>query len=400
MSTVLYEPDPEAARHLRSALTAGDLVASYDALRLRIDTDHSVDAVVLGPSVEQHLALDLAEALRVPRPALGVILVRRRADATVLTAALRAGVREVVAERDLHGLQTAVDRVTTLAQALRTTTPDVESSAGTSGGRCVTVFAAKGGAGKTTVSTNLAAALADDGRRNVCIVDLDLSFGDVAIALQMFPQHTLADAVPMAETLDEAGLAGLLTSHSPGLSALVAPVEPGLAETIPAPLVGRVLRMLKRTFDYVVVDTPPAFTDHVLAALDESEMVVLITTLDIPALKNLKIAMETLDLLTYPRDRWSIVLNRADAKVGLAVEEVSKTLQMPIAVQIPSSRDVPASVNRGVPIVLDSPRHEVSVAIRRFVDDEVVPHMSPDEAVPSGLRTDRRGLLRRRARTS
>ena len=118
--------------------------------------------------------------------------------------------------------------------------------------------------------------------------------------------------------------------------------------------------MLKQQFDFVVVDTPPAFDDHVLAAFDQSDLVALLATLDIPALKNLKLTLETLDLLNYPRDRWRIVLNRADSKVGLALDEVEKTLKAPIAAQIPSSRDVPASINRGVPIVLDDPKHPVS----------------------------------------
>src|SRR3954449_7278322 len=97
-------------------------------------------------------------------------------------------------------------------------------------------------------------------------------------------------------------------------------------------------------FDFVVVDTPPAFTDHVLAAFDQSDMVALIATLDIPALKNLKLTLETLDLLNYPRDRWRVVLNRSDSKVGLALSEVEKTLRVPISAEIPSSRDVPASI--------------------------------------------------------
>src|SRR5204862_7933822 len=108
-------------------------------------------------------------------------------------------------------------------------------------GRLVTIFSAKGGCGKTTIATNLAVALADRGRREVCLVDLDLAFGDVAIALQLFPAHTIADAVPLADNLDGAAVSALLTPHSPGLTTLVAPVEPGTADIVTGAAVGEVL---------------------------------------------------------------------------------------------------------------------------------------------------------------
>jgi pilus assembly protein CpaE len=338
----------------------------------------------------------------VARPELGVILVRRRVDTTVLTEALRAGMREVVAERDMSALGAAVRRARDIARAMR-----AQGHVGTTGddeerplGRVITVFSAKGGCGKTTISTNLAAAIADGGRRSVCVLDLDLAFGDVAIALQLFPAHTLADAVPIADTLDVTAVEALLTPHSPGLTTLVAPVEPGAAD-IPTSVVVTVLRILREMFQYVVVDTPPAFTDHVLAAFDESDVLALLATMDIPALKNLKLSLETLDLLNYPREKWRIVLNRADAKVGLAMSEVEKTLRVPISAEIPSSRDVPASVNRGVPIVLESPNHPVSTAIKQFAERHVVSMAAVPASIPKPLRDDRRGgLLRRRAKHS
>ncbi|MDQ1713414.1 MAG: pilus assembly protein CpaE, partial [Frankiaceae bacterium] len=353
-----------------------------------------------GPHVDMESALALADAMRVSRPMLGVVLVRSRVDTTALTDALRAGVREVVKERDVEGLAAAVRRTAELAAAVRqqaglTVTADEGPPLGT----VITVFSAKGGAGKTTVSTNLAAALAGNGAREVCLVDLDLAFGDVAIALQLFPAHTLSDAVSLADSLDQSGVTALLTPHSPGLTTLVAPVEPGAAESIPAALVGKVLRLLKQMFAYVVVDTPPAFTDHVLAAFDESDYVALLATLDIPALKNLKLTLETLDLLNYPRDRWRVVLNRADSKVGLQLSEVEKTLRVPIAAQIPSSRSVPASINRGVPIVLDEPGHPVSVAIKQFANDflSAAPAASAAAgALPPALRADQRRFTLRR----
>ena len=403
--TLIVDLDQVTAESIASAIgEESTIFPSLDALRRTLEGEFADDAVVIGPSIDQMSALQLTESLRVSRPTLGVILVRRRIDTTVLSEALRSGVREVVEERDLAGIHAAVRRSRDLTTALRSGGHNAEAGVTEHRGRVITVFSAKGGCGKTTLSTNLAAALADGGRREVCLVDLDLAFGDVAIALQLFPTHTIADAVPLGDTLDFTGLQSLLTAHSPGLTCLVAPVDPGSASSIPAELVGRILDLLRNHFDYVIIDTPPAFDDQVLAAFDVSDVVALIATLDIPALKNLKLTLETLELLNYPRDRWQVVLNRADSKVGLAASEVEKTLKTTIASQIPSSRDVPAAINRGVPIVLDEPKHPVSQAIRSFAERHVIAATHSSTAgIPAELRRDRRsnggGFLRRKAKT-
>ncbi len=400
--TTICDLDPPTAAALRSAVGEAHLLYTLEDLRLHLDAEPGETTVVLGPSIDQGTAHRLAEAMRVTRPSLGVILVRQRIDTAVLAEALRAGVREVVDVRDLSGLNSAVRRWSSVAAAIRERGSGTPTDLRGPRGRIVTVFSAKGGCGKTTLATNLAAALADRGRREVCLVDLDLAFGDVAIALQLFPAHTIADAVPLGDNLDFTAVQALLTPHSPGLTTLVAPVEPGSAEAIPAALVSQVLELLREHFDYVVVDTPPAFDDQVLAAFDLSDVVALIATLDIPALKNLKLTLETMDLLNYPRERWRVVLNRSDSKVGLAIGEVEKTLRTPITVQIPSSRDVPAAINRGVPIVLDDPRHPVTLAIKMFAEHFVVDPTAgprtpagPPGAVPADLRGDRRSLRRR-----
>ncbi len=247
-----------------------------------------------------------------------------------------------------------------LADALTSAAPSHES---TPEGKVITVFSAKGGVGKTTITTNLAVALADGGAREVCIVDLDLSFGDVAIALQIFPTHTIAETVPMQGHLDSEGLDPLLTSYRDGVYALAAPVQPDAKDTISAQLVGKILQILRERFAYVIVDTPPAFDDQVLQAFDESDLIVLVATPDIPALKNLKIACEMISLLNIPRERLRVVLNRADSRVGVSPDEVAASLQMKITSAVPSSRDVPASINRGELLYLSDPRHPVSQGI-------------------------------------
>lgn len=391
--TAIVDTDRSAAEMLHGALGPETVVlTSLEALRQHLDSNPADDVVVLSSAVDLYSALALAESLRVSRPSLGVILLRRRVDTSVLHDALRAGVREVVDERDLHAITTAVRRARAVGRAMREQSGSAADQDGRRHGRIVTVFSAKGGCGKTTLATNLGVVLAERGQREVCIVDLDLAFGDVAVALGLRPVRTIADAVPLADSIDGPTLSSLLTVHSPGVRTLAAPLEPGLAEQIPTDLVTRVLGLLREQFDYVVVDTPPAFTDHVLAIFDQTDVLALIATLDIPALKNLNLTLETLQLLNYPRERWRVVINRSDSKVGLLLSEVEKSLRIPITGQIPSSRDVPTSINRGKPIVLENARHPVSTSIRTFATHQVAPSAS----VPAINGSDRRRRRMRR----
>ena len=394
---ILLETDAWLAESLGGSIGSDTLVVAdlVAAERLLAD-DARQDLVVIGPDADLELALDFARRERVTRPAVGVVVVRRRVDTSLMKDALRAGVRGVVKLDDLMGLAEACRESREMSLQLRG--DDATSPVAGDGqlGQLVTVFSAKGGCGKTTMATNLAAAMAKGGRR-VCLVDLDLAFGDVAIAMQLFPTRSVADAAALGGRLDEAALRALVTPHGPNLDTLLAPVEPGAAELIGAPLVTDLLQVLKRMYDVVIVDTPPAFNDHVLATFDVTDEFVLVMTLDVPALKNLKLTLEMLELLGYARDRRRIVLNRADAKVGLSLADVERTLSTGIAAHIPSSRDVPASINRGVPLVIDSPAHAVSTAIRKFAATLAVTAVP---AVPAQRGAHRRFSRRSRSGTS
>lgn len=392
---LLIEPDALTAGRLEAAIGGTVRVLDTSAmLKREIAGDASVDLVVFGPSVALDDALQFTVAHRVDLPSLGVILVRDRVTSAILRDAMRAGTREVLQSDELTLLQEACARSRDISAGIRGREGDSTPSLGKSGS-LITVFAAKGGAGKTTFATNIAAALAGNGKRRVCVVDLDLAFGDVAIALQLFPTRTLADAVGLSR-LDESAITSLITPHSPGLDAIAAPIDPGTSENIPVGLVSDLLALLKNMYQVVVVDTPPAFTEQVLAAFDLSDHFVLPATLDIPSVKNLKLTLETLDLLSYPRDLRHVVLNRSDAKVGLSVEDVEKTLGTSISARVPSSRAVPTSINRGVPIVLDSPTHPVSLAIRSFAESQLL----AKGRVEGPLSKDRRLSWRKRRETT
>jgi MinD-like ATPase involved in chromosome partitioning or flagellar assembly len=373
---ILCEP-ASSARELIHSIDGEVYVADTlgGAAKL-LDNDPNETLVVIGPRVGIGDALAFSAALRLARPAVGVILASRDVDVTLLTRALQSGVREVVPAGDHGALAAACRRSYEVSR--RMLTPPAEDEAAP--GQIVTVFAAKGGCGKTTLAINLGVALARHAVR-VCVLDLDLAFGDVAISVQLDPVRTVVDALPMAGHLDITGAASLLTRYQPGLDMLLAPVTPGDAEKIPPRLVGELLTVLRTMFDFIVVDTPAQFSEHVLTAMDVSSQLVLLTTPDVPALKNLRVTLDMLDLLSYPRQIRSVVVNRSDSRVGLSLEHVERVVRSPISAHIPSSRAVPISINKGTPITLENPGHPVSQAVSRFVQQRLA---EPPEAAGRG----------------
>jgi Flp pilus assembly CpaE family ATPase len=385
---ILCEPtavSSELARSIGGKVRAAD---TLQATAKMLENDPAETIVVIGPDTPVGQALTFASTLRLIRPAVGVILAREYVDVNLLTQALRAGVREVVQAGDPAALHAACQRSYEVSMRLLNGAPPTEM-ARRSEGQIVTVFAAKGGCGKTTFAINLAVALARQSDQRVCIVDLDLAFGDVAISVQLDPAKTIVDALPMVGHLDDTGASSLLTRYQPNIEMLLAPTTPGDAEKIPPALIGELLLILRTIFDFVVVDTPAQFSEHVLTAMDNSAHHVLLTTPDVPALKNLRITLDMLDLLSYPQQIRSVVLNRADSKVGLTPEDVERVIRMPISAHIPSSRDVPISINKGSPLTISNPAHPASLAIIGFAQQRLL-------QVPSTAATGRAGRSRRR----
>jgi pilus assembly protein CpaE len=364
--------------------TADDLSAAAKLL----DSDPAENLVVIGPRAGTEEALGFASALRMVRPAVGVILVRDQTSVELLNQALQSGIREVIQTGDHAALAAACRRSRDVSWRILAATT-TERTGPTVDGKIITVFTAKGGVGKTMLAINIGVALAQRGTNQVCVVDLDLASGDVAISLLLDPVRSLADAGAMTGHIDTTGAASLLTPYRPGLEMLLAPATPGDAEKIPPSLVGELLAVLRTMFDYVVVDTPPHLSEHVLTALDASAHHVLLTTPDVPALKNLRVVLDVLDMLSYPAEIRSVVLNRAEAKLRLTQEDVERVIRAPVAAQIPASRAVQISTNKGVPITLANPRNPVSKAITAFVRQRLLPAPAP--------RTRRGGSRRRPA---
>ncbi len=358
---VIVDRDPEVIASLTAMLPPGThAVENADRLLAWLSNRSDEYVIFLGPNVPMDEATALCDELRISQPSTTVVIVRDVVDTAILSRAMQAGARDVVLTTDHGAMAAAVNRAQTLWVALR----------GPGGaahvGQIITVFSPKGGVGKTTTSVNLALALSQGGAYKVCLIDLDLAFGDVAITMQLVPAHTIEEAIGSEEQLDSTLIETLLTRHEDSLMVLAAPALPDARDRITARLVSRMLRTLKQEFDFVVVDTAPTFDEQTLQALDETDECVIVATLDVPTLKNVKVAFETLDLLSIAVDHRHLVLNRADDAVGLDNARVEAILGVPISVPIPTAVEVAAATNAGRPIVLANPDHAVSRAFRQL----------------------------------
>ncbi|HEY6032068.1 MAG TPA: hypothetical protein VIU44_15965, partial [Gaiellaceae bacterium] len=195
-------------------------------------------------------------------------------------------------------------------------------------------------------------------------LDLDLQFGDAAIMLGVEPEKTIYDLVVAPGELDSEKLAGYVTKHVSGLDMLPAPLRPEDAELVTEAKLGRLLEVARETYDVIVVDTSPFFHGPMLATLDRTDELLMVCGLDVPTLKNVRLSLQTLELLSFPQQRIRFLLNRANSKVGLKKREVESALGVKIGVEVPSDRAVPISVNRGNPAVLSDAGCDFSKSMR------------------------------------
>jgi pilus assembly protein CpaE len=266
-------------------------------------------------------------------------------------------------------------------------------SAATSSARMVCVLGPKGGTGKTFTATNLAVALAKEGKK-VALVDLDLQFGDDALALGLEPEKTIYDLIRAGGSLDEEKLDDYLATHESGARVLIAPVRPDEAGFITVDFLREVYSNLRAMHDVVVVDAPPGFGAEVIASIDSASDVCIVGMLDSLSLKNMKLGLETLERMGYESRRVAIVLNRADSRVGITHDDVEAIIGRAPDVLIPSDRQVPRSMTEGVPIVTSHANSEIGKAFRAlaaiYMTIEAPESTEPEE---TQKKKKRRGLL-------
>jgi len=375
VNLVVIESD-ETSRHDLMSQAGSEVVGFATIADLVPYLDGEIVVLVLGPSCMVDGSLPEIEQVLRDHSEIGAILVAEDINTSLLTQALRAGVKDVIAAPiDQEQLAEAIVRATptkvvaTGHSDLAPAGADQVFEADGELGKVITVFSTKGGAGKSVIATNLAVVLADRSEKPVCLVDADLQFGDIAVMLKLSPQHTVADAVNSLDRLDETLIQSLLVTHeSSGLLILPAPLEPAFADQIGAPEMTQIIDLLRRFCSHVVVDTPAYFNDVVLGLIEMSDEVLLVAGMDIPNIKNVKIGLQTLRLLNTPMEKLRLILNRSNSKVMLDVGEVERNLQVTADSLIPSDIVVPQAVNRGVPVVQSAPRLGVTKAIEQLAD--------------------------------
>jgi pilus assembly protein CpaE len=230
----------------------------------------------------------------------------------------------------------------------------------------ICVLGLKGGSGKTLTSVNLSVALAEAGH-SVAVMDLDLQFGDIALAMGVTPMRTIYDLVRSGGSLDAGKLEDFLMEHPSGARALLAPVRPDQAAMITVPFMSEVQRLLGEMFEFVVLDTSPSFGPEVISSVDASTDVLVVAMRDTLSLKNTKLGLETLERMEYDRRRVKILLNRANTNVGIEREDVLAILGRDVDILVPSHRDITRSVNQGIPIATQR-GSEAARAFRELAD--------------------------------
>ncbi|MEJ7766094.1 MAG: AAA family ATPase, partial [Acidimicrobiales bacterium] len=309
------------------------------------------------------ISVTLAETFDLLFPEVCVVLVAKPTT-RLWERALRAGVREIIPlEADDEQVRQALTRVLAGAARRQTASTTAPPSTEATRGRVIAVMSPKGGAGKTTVATNLATQLAAAAPGRVAIVDLDLQFGDVASALGLGPQSTMADAARVGARLDSTTLKVFLEPHPSGLYALVGPHFPAEAEEVTSENVGHVIDILASEFAYVVIDTGAGLDEFALAAAERADDLVLVCVTDVPSVRGLRKALDALDLLGMTKARRHLILNRADDKVGLSARDVETTVGLPVEASIPTSRAVQIAVNQGSPVAGSDPRSPAGTAL-------------------------------------
>ncbi len=373
---VLITPNTEFDQRLRQAVAGGlpGSVQTFFTYVLPSDPSELLGALnqeqfevlILGPEVPVEEALRLATVLDVRLPELSVILVSEPDPGFVLQA-MRSGIRDIMSPAaDVAQIRIMLERACQSFASRQRTLEPKQSSAPK--GMVIGVFSPKGGVGKTTIATNIAVGLGKIAPMSVVIVDLDLQFGDVASGLYLNPEHTVTDAVTPSASQDSLVLKAFLSVHPAGIYALCAPKDPVEADDISPEQVSRLLEQLAEQFQYVVVDTAPGLPEVGLAALEQCTDAVWVTGMDVPSVRGLRSGLDILRKLDLLPETRHVVLNMADSKSGLSVQDVEATVGAPVDISLPRSKAVALSTNRGIPVLQEAVKDPAVKGFKQLVD--------------------------------
>ncbi len=360
---------------------------------LRLD----VDLLLVACREGSGSALELVRLWHTVRSRTPVVVLSHGNDQEFVQAAFEAGADDFLVMHPGPYIPEQIGRDVEFAIRKAVTRNRTASDRGTEAGTLIAVLGSKGGVGKTVSATNLGAALATRGRRTA-LIDLDLQFGDVALALGLAPETTLFDLAVSGGSLDSDKLDDFMLRHSSGLRVLAAPARPDQAVSVTAQMMTTVYSLLREEYDFIVVDTPPAFTSEVIATVDVADWICMVAMFDALSLKNTRLGLDTLELMGHPPEQVRVVLNRAGTNVGISDSDAVEILGRRPDVLVPSDREIPISINDGVPITLSGSRSPAALAVHSlaemFLQD---PGAEPAQAAGERSKVrSRRGLFRRK----
>jgi pilus assembly protein CpaE len=373
---------------VRAALPVGSRtqVATLDEAARRMQSllgTTPFDMVVIGCSDGDEHALDAVASAAGQRPDAPVVVLYEGAPNGFMEAAFDAGADDLITlPQDPEHVSFALAKV----MARR------RGTGSTNAAPMITVIGPKGGTGKTLTACNLAVALAKLQSRPI-VLDLDLQFGDVGLALGLRPDRTIYDLATSAGSLDGEKVDSFVSVHESGATALLAPIRPDHAGAITPGFLQELFAILRARYDFVIVDTPPAFSPELIAALDESSHLCVVGMLDALSLKDTKIGFETLSRMGRDPAGITLVLNRADTNIGITDDDVERLLGRRPDILVPSDVAIPRAITHGRAIVEAEPR---SGAARAYVQlaEQFVGHAAT-EAAAVERRSGRRSLLRK-----
>ena len=340
--------------------------------------------LLLGPSFSNDESMEQIRSLHNQDPALVLMMVAESVTADLLRGAMRSGVSDIIeGPLDEPKIEAAIEQFGHDVLKRRSASKPAVAPVRSERGSIVTVTSAKGGSGKTVVATNVALLLNRLPDKKVVLVDADLQFGDVCLLLQLEPRFTMVNAAHELHQLDGEMLDSLLTEHPSGLKVLAAPLEPAFADDITTAGLMQMLDILQDTYDYVVVDTASMLDELILSLIEKADQVLMVVDMDLPSVKNAKLALETLRLLKFSTANVKLVMNRSNSKAKLDNKEIEGALKMEIAAAIPSDAAVPNSVNEGRPIVETDPKGKVAKGFESVA--ELIAGKIPEGTSKGGL---------------
>jgi pilus assembly protein CpaE len=328
---------------------------------------HQPDVVLMDINMPDMDGIAATEAMLSQVPTVQVIMMSVQGEQDYLRRSMLAGAREfltkpISAEELYHAIRHVYRLQTT--QRRYVSTPLEQAQGGDGGGsqgQIVAVFSPKGGVGSSSISANLAVALRQLTNKKVVLVDGNLIFGDIGVIMNMVSTKTIADLSNRISELDRELLNDVLATHTSQVKVLLAPPNPQTGELVTSDHLRGILELLRKEFDYVVVDTQSSFQDRALAVLDMADRIVALMTLEMPCIKNIKLFLEVAELLEYPPEKTLLVLNKADSRLGIRVENVEENIQHKVALQIGNApNEMTLSINQGVPLVIEKRGHQTA----------------------------------------